>query len=184
MGFCNDTINSKPFSSIIPFASGFPITLETSSNKNPGTSSFIGFGTSATGLPKINNTINITNLAGTKTNFAFSIPRPITIKSISAFFSTTSTLSLIDTFVTVKATLYNSNYKDNNFFPITETSVSLTPVLTSVVLMGHICNGAKNGLNISIDANTRLMLVFSAEATGISLKNTINGYASSGIEIL
>jgi hypothetical protein len=38
-------------------------------------------------------------------------------------------------------------------------------------------------LAIPVTAQTRLLLVFSATATGLSLVNTIVGYASAGVTI-
>ena len=41
---------------------------------------------------------------------------------------------------------------------------------------------AKN-LNIPVTSQNRLLMVYSASATGLSLVNTITGYASAGITI-
>lgn len=46
------------------------------------------------GLTILGSTIDITNAAGTLTNFAFQVPRAGIITSFSAFFSTTASFSL------------------------------------------------------------------------------------------
>ncbi len=192
IGTCKDILTKTEFekqknnsikkegSSIIPFASGSPINLKLNS-KN---SSFLGFGHSISNVLMVDNIINITNLSGTPTNFAFSVPCPIEIKSISAFFSTTNTLSLIDTKVKIKAAIYKSNNNDNNFTAIDNAYVILEPELTSVVIMGNIIKGIKNDINIHIDAGTRLILAFTVETFGEPKSDVITGYASAGIEIL
>lgn len=50
-----------------------------------GTPGFVGFGSSAPGISIAGGTINLTNPAGTLTNFAFSMSRNGIITDISAF---------------------------------------------------------------------------------------------------
>lgn len=61
--------------------------------------------------------------------------------------------------------------------------INLTPSLTGVISVGTLLNGALTGLNIPVTAQTRLMLVFSATASGLTLINTVAGYASAGLSI-
>jgi BclB C-terminal domain-containing protein len=63
------------------------------------------------------------------------------------------------------------------------TLISLTPALSGIVSIGTLLNGTLTGLNIPVTAQTRLMLVFSATASGLSLLNTVAGYASAGLSI-
>ena len=135
------------------------------------------------GLTLLGSTINITNASGTLSNFAFQVPRAGTITSFSAFFSTTVALSLIGSTVTVNAQIYQSATPNNVFSPIAGTLISLTPSLTGAISIGTLLNGALTGLNIPLTAQTRLMLVFSATASGLTLVNTVTGYASAGLSI-
>ncbi len=78
---------------IIPFASGLPVALTTIAGGLAGLPAFVGFGSNVQGLTVLGSTINITNAAGTLSNFAFQVPRDGIITSFSAFFSTTAALS-------------------------------------------------------------------------------------------
>ena len=119
----------------------------------------------------------------TLTNFAFSMPRDGTITSIAAFFSTTVALALVATTVTLTAQLYSSPTPDNTFAPIPGTLVTLAPALTGVLAIGTVSNGILTGLSIPVTAETRLLMVFSATAEGVTLINTVVGYASAGVGI-
>jgi BclB C-terminal domain-containing protein len=166
---------------IIPFASGLPVTLMSLINGAAGLPAFIGFGSSGMGLPIIGGTINLTNPAGTLTNFAFSIPRSGTITALSAYFSVTAALALIGTSVTVNASLFLSPTPDNIF---TEAvTVPLAPDLTGIVTIGETASAVSSGLSIPVTAGTLALVVFTVNAAGISLLNTVIGYASAGLVI-
>ncbi|MCI9015354.1 MAG: hypothetical protein HFI59_15715, partial [Lachnospiraceae bacterium] len=168
---------------IIPFASGVPVSVTTIAGGLAGIPAFVGFGSSAQGLTLLGSTIDITNASGTLSNFAFQVPRSGIITSFSAFFSTTLALSLIGSTVTVRAQIYQSATPNNVFSPISGTLLNLAPALTGAVSVGTLLNGSLTGLNIPVTAQTRLMLVFSATASGVSLLNTVVGYASAGLSI-
>ncbi len=159
------------------------MTLTTIAGGLAGIPAFVGFGSSAQGLTVLGATIDITNAAGTLSNFAFQVPRAGTITSFSAFFSTTAALSLIGSTVTVTAQIYQSVTPNNVFSPIAGTLVNLTPSLTGVISIGTLLNGSLTGLSIPVTARTRLMLVLSATASGLTLLNTVAGYASAGLGI-
>jgi BclB C-terminal domain-containing protein len=148
-----------------------------------GTNSFVGFGSSGTGITVVGGTIDLTNAAGTLTNFAFSVPRDGTITDITAFFSVTAALSLVGSQLTINFELYQSATPDNIFTPIAASSLDLAPALTGVISIGDIATGTLAGLNIPVTQGTRLLAVFSADATGLTLVNTAVGYASAGIAI-
>jgi len=114
---------------------------------------------------------------------AFSLPRDATITSVSAYFSTTASLSLVGSTVTITAQLYQSTTPNNTFSPISGTAVTLAPALTGVIAIGSISSGLLTGLSIPVTAGTRLLYVLSITSTGISLINTIDGYASGGLNI-
>ncbi|EHQ87557.1 exosporium glycoprotein BclB-related protein [Desulfosporosinus youngiae] len=167
---------------IIPYASGEPISITTIALGLVGLPSFVGFGNSVQGLTALGATIDLTGVGGLL-NFAYSVPRDGTITSIAAFFSVTAALALAGSTVTITAQLYSSTTPDNIFSPIAGTAVTLAPALTGVVSVGDISNGIVTGLAIPVTAETRLLMVFSAEAAGLSLINIVAGYASAGVAI-
>jgi len=83
----------------------------------------------------------------------------------------------------VRAQIYQSATPNNVFSPIAGTLINLTPALTGAISVGTLLNGSLTGLNIPVTAQTRLMLVLSASASGLTLINTVTGYASGGLGI-
>lgn len=165
-------------SAIIPYASGAPVALTTIALGLAGTPAIVGFGSSAAGATVLGATIDATSLA----NFAFTAPRDGTISSISGTFSTTVALNLLATTITIQAQLYAADEGSNIFAPIPGAIVTLSP-LSNLVTIGTVINGTTTGLSIPVTAGQRLLLVYSATATGLSLLNTAVGYASAGVSI-
>jgi BclB C-terminal domain-containing protein len=117
-------------------------------------------------------------------SFAFSMPRDGVITSIAAYYSVGVALAIIGTEITISAQLYSSTTPDNIFAPVIGSLVSLSPVLTGLVSAGTSLNGIATGLSIPVSAQTRLMMVFSAEVTsGIDIATIISGAASAGVSI-
>lgn len=170
--------------SIIPYSSGDPISMTTIEGGLAGTPGFVGFGNSAPGRSSLGSTIDLTGSPGTSLNFAYSVPRDGTITSITAYFSITAGLSLVGSTVTITAQLYSSATPDNTFTPVAGTAVTLSPALTGIISLGTNSNGILSGLSIPITAQTRLLMVFFSTAAGLSLINTIQGYASAGVSIV
>ncbi|WP_305067727.1 exosporium glycoprotein BclB-related protein [Membranihabitans maritimus] len=168
---------------IIPFSSGLPIVMTTIAGGLVGTSGAVAFGSSANGISLTGGVIDLTGAAGTLLNMAFSVPRDGVITSLSGYFSTTVALALVGTTVTVTGQLYSSSTPDNTFTPVPGALVTLSPSLTGVISLGSISSGITSGLNIPVTAGTRLMMVFSSTSAGLSLINTVAGYASGGVTI-
>ncbi len=170
-------------SAIIPFASGLPVAPTTIALGLAGLPAIVGFGNS-TVLPNIlGATIDLTGSTGLLANLAFSMPRDGIITSIAAYFSVVIGLTLIGTNITVHAQLYQSTTPNNIFSPIAGTEVTLAPSFGGIIVIGSIASGILTGLNISVTAETRLLMVFSITADGVSLINTLTGYASAGVSI-
>jgi len=148
-----------------------------------GTVGVIGFGNASTTALLLGNTVDITGAAGTLLNMAFSVPRAGTITSIAGYFSTTLALNLLGTTITITAQLYSSTAPNNSFAPIPGAVVTLAPPLTGTLALGTISSGVATGLSIPVTAGTRLLMVYTATATGLSLLNTVAGYASGGVAI-
>lgn len=168
---------------IIPYASGLPIVMTSISGGLVGTTSLVGFGNSTTGILSLGGVIDLTGAAGLLSNMAFSVPRAGTITSISAYFSNTLALSLIGSTVTVTAQLFSSATPDNTFTAIPGALVTLAPPFTGIVAVGQVSNGITTGLSIPVTAQTRLLMVYSITSAGLSLINTVSGYASGGVSI-
>lgn len=83
----------------------------------------------------------------------------------------------------MKAQLYGSATPNNTFLPITGTDINLSPNLTGIINIGQISSGTLTGLSIPVTNQERLLMVFSISTTGLSLVNTLVGYASAGINI-
>lgn len=169
-------------SAIIPFASGDPAIMTTTFTGEPGSVALLGFG-STSNSELSGGAIDITGGPGVFQNQAFSVPRDGVISSVAGFFSTTQAIVLIGTTLTITGQLYQSTTPDNIFTPIPGALVMLAPSLTGVVTFGSISSGLTTGLNIPVTAQTRLLMVFSASASGVSLTNTLGGYISAGISI-
>jgi len=164
---------------IIPFASGNPVALTSLLGGAPGTGALIGFGNATEGVPVSGPTIDVTSVP----NYAFSIPRAGTITAVSGFFSSTTALALIATTVTIHGELYCSSIPANTLAPVPGTFVVLGPALTGIVGIGTISSGSVTGLNIPITAQSRCAMVYSINASGLSLINTVVGYVSGGLVI-
>lgn len=169
--------------SIIPFASGLPITMTTIAGGLPGTGGVVGYGHSADGIALFGGILDLTGGSGVDMNYAFSMPRDGTITSMSAYFSSTVALSLIGTTITINEQLYCSTTPDNIFVPVAGANVTVAPSLSGILAIGTISNGITTGLNIPVTAQTRCMPVFTASAAGITLINTVQGYVSGGLVI-
>jgi BclB C-terminal domain-containing protein len=168
---------------IIPFASGTPITTATLLDGTVDTVGLLGFGISATNVDILGGTITLTGTAlGPLINFAFSVPRDGTITSIAATFSNTATVNLLGTTLTITAALFSAPANSNVFVP-TGVAVTLTPPLTGVINLGDISSGVASAFAVPVTAGTRLLMVFSATATGTPLIAAAVGYASAGVGI-
>ena len=167
---------------IIPYASSLPISLTTAVGGFVGLGSLVGFGNASSGVGLSAGNIDLTGGTGANVNLGFSVPRNGTIKSLSAFFSNTAALSLVGSSAVVNAQLYSNDGTNNLFVPVTGVSVSL-PAYSGTIAIGSTRNAMINGLSIPVTAQSRYILFFSCTATGLSLINTIEGYASAGVSI-
>jgi len=171
-------------SAIIPYASGTPVILTTVLGGLLNTSSLVGFGSSATGVTIAGGTIDLSGGPGILLNTAFSMPREGIIESLSAYFSTTIASTLVGSTVSITAQLYKSETPNNTFTIVPGAVVTLAPALTGLVSIGTISNGITTGLSIPVTAQTRLLLVYSADVTaGLDIATVLSGYASGGVSI-
>jgi BclB C-terminal domain-containing protein len=167
---------------IIPYASGTPVVLASTSTGLIASGSLVGFGNSITG-------ITLTSLGNIDTasigNFAFSSPRDGTITALSAYFSTTTGGSLGGAIVTINAQVYHSAAPSpsNLFVPI-GASINLSPTFSGNLAQGAVSHGIVTGLRIPVAAEDRLVILFTITSTGTgNIKSTVTGYASAGLNI-
>ncbi|HTN44907.1 MAG TPA: exosporium glycoprotein BclB-related protein [Flavipsychrobacter sp.] len=165
---------------IIPYASGTPVTLTTIALGLVGTTATVGFGGSASGISIAGGLLDLSTVLN---NHAFTVPRAGTITSVYADFRATLGLNLIGSTVNVSAQLYSAPAGSNIFSPVSGTAVSLTPALTGIVSLGSLSEGSLTGLSIPVTAGTKLLLVYSATATGLSLINTVVGVTGGGVSV-
>jgi len=141
-----------------------------------GTTSIIGFGASEPGVEVIGQNISTALLP---LEYAFTAPQAGTITAMSATFKNTLALTLILTTVTINATVYIAP-AGSNTFTATTANLTLAPAYAGSVAIGGISFASAN-TNVPVNQGDRVLMVFSASATGLNLVNTITGTASAGI---
>ena len=143
-----------------------------------GTTALVGFGMGVDGVSLVGGNISLIGGAGVATNFAFQMPQDGVITSLTAFFSATAALSLLDDIDLTMQICASQNPLSNLFSPIPGASVTTT--LPGLISLGTTATINATGLNIPVAAQTRLLAVFSATS---SLLVTLAGYVSGGIGI-
>lgn len=166
---------------IIPFSSGMtPLNLSSLLGGAVGPAVAVG---SASNLPVMVNS-GIIDLTGSTSNVAFVVPRNGTITSLSGFFANITNLSLIETTLTIKGQLYQSEDPQSSLFvPVPGAMINLNPGLTGIVSVGQTLSGSLSGLAIPVAQGTRLMMVYSISTSGLSLAQNISGTISGGLNI-
>jgi BclB C-terminal domain-containing protein len=164
-------------SAIIPFSSGTPVILTTGASGTPRTLGLVGFGHNALGVLSP-GTLSLPGPIA----LAFPLPRGGIITSVAACFSIMSAQNLPDTSITVTAQLYTCEPAGDCFAPLAGTAVNLSSP-TGSISAGDIISGISDDLSVPISEQTRLLMVYSATAAGVSPIATIAGYASSSVAI-
>jgi len=101
-----------------------------------------------------------------------SFPVDGVINGLSAQIQSTSALSLIGTSISVQAQLYTS--VNNVFAPVPGAVCTMAPSYAGILTIGTISSCIVAGLSIPVTAGTRGVFVISANATGLTLINTVN----------
>ena len=166
---------------IVPFSSNTSIALKTVLGGFQNTRVVVGSSSSFSDIPASPSIeIDATAFAA----IPMVIPRAGTIRSISALFSTSTSLSLIGSTVVVQAQLYKSSSTGNVFTPIPGAIVRLPPGLTGIVPVGSVMQSTASDWNFSVVPGDRLMLVFKADVlAGLDTSVTVNGHASASVGI-
>jgi BclB C-terminal domain-containing protein len=144
-----------------------------------GTTSLVGFGGSVAGVSILGGSINTALLPF---EYSFTVPQAGTITAMSATFKTTAALTLLLSTVTITAQVYRAVAGSNVFTPTTAV-LTLAPSLTGLILIGNLSFASSSSISVPVAQGDRLLMVFSASASGISLVNTVIGGASAGLTI-
>ncbi len=167
--------------SVIPFASGKAINLSTVAGGASGLPIYIGFGNAAASAAALGNTIDLT---GSPHNFAFPVPKNMTMTDMSASFETNLELDFPHTTVQICAQLYSAPASTNIYSPIDAAKLFLSPEIGGETTpAGKIAFGVLNHLSIPIAAGTKLLMVFSLTAAGADPVKSISGQASASIAV-
>ncbi len=157
---------------LIPYASGSPITLTNTVSGTFGTGSIISFGNNFSGVTiEDNENINLSSFE----NFAFSMPFDGIITEFSAYFYLTASSVTTDS-ITVIAQVYSAVPPSNVFTPtFAQIIFNDFPTLEPGVVKFGV-----RSTNIAISKQTRLLLAFYMTAES---EIEISGYASAGVII-
>jgi len=166
---------------IIPFVSGTPLNLAFNNIGLQPSIGLLGFGGSTSGDYSPGSSLG--SIVTPSVSYSLSMPRAGTITSITAYFSTTTPLSLGSHTLNVWTSIYASSVPNDTFSYVGNTTLVLAPTMTGNVPVGTTMHGILSGLNIPVAAETRLLFVFFLlsrdDFTGI----TLSGNASAGITI-
>ncbi len=165
--------------SVLTFASNTSLTLTTILGGLVGFGGIVGNCGSALTPSLLGITVNLTG----GPSIAGSIPDAGTLITLCAYFSTTVVLNLLASSVTVFAQIWTSSAPNNDFTAV-GNPVALSPALSgNAISIGTRAKARVTGLSIPITPETRIFLMFTCTATGISLVNNIPGYFSGGVTI-
>lgn len=165
---------------IIPFASGRAVYMETNDNGERNQIALLGFGNTYTIIAPTDPIDFSGILASDWQQTAFSMPRDGTVKALSAVFSLSNDyLMEQDNILTVQ--LYSSAVTNNIFTQVPGATIALGTV-TSEDSSGKILKGILTDLAIPVTAEERLLLII-YNTTPQSVRSQVNGLVSGGLEI-
>lgn len=167
--------------SIIPFASGNPIEMESAPSGISTFASVVSFGNFGFGTFIDANTVFTVN-----TNQSFIMPTDGVITSFSAFFSPTIIEFDLNVDITVWAQLFIAppDTTDSREFTAIPGSIINLGTFTDSFPSNSVNTGVVSDLNFPISEESRLMVVFYSTSTQGALGPRIRGYASAGVSIV
>lgn len=178
---CENPENGFIQGSLIPFSSGYPVTLHPSADIATLSVATIGFGISR--MAELNDLVNTGEYFGAD---AFVAPEDLTIYGLAASFRAIAAQpQTLSQNLTVYAQLYASiSPTDSRFAPVAETEIALSPVFTGTVAQGTIATGSVSRINVAVSAGTRLLLVYYTEGAETAVPDSIQGEAAAGLTII
>jgi BclB C-terminal domain-containing protein len=104
------------------------------------------------------------------------------LTSVSASFSSTSTLSLIGSTITLTAEVFTSPTPDDVYTAVPGAICTMAPALTGILTVGTLANCITTGLSIPVTAQTKVIVVVTATVTaGLDVNTTVEGGVSVGV---
>jgi BclB C-terminal domain-containing protein len=168
---------------IIPYASGIPLTLVSTNIGGAETLGVVGDGNG--------NTSTVILFGGSipfdpfLIGFAYTIPKNGTITSVYANFTITS-VTILPSSTSIQIQLFAApsgpSLTGPTFVPIASTLLDLIPPLTGIIAIGNTVSGSLTGLSQFINAGTQLLMVVRVIST--SLAATVTGTLSAGVAII
>ena len=166
---------------VLPFASGNDIKLSTRPGGAAAFPAFIGFGVSEGSINYLGEQIDLDDEF---VNFAFTLPETSVIEALAASFYNIRIGVYGNSIITVKAQLYHADNSTNVFKPVRETLLFLKPDFYGNADGVKIAHAVKRGINVKVEAGSRLLLVFYSEASGGRGVTEIRGYASAALTLI
>ena len=160
-------------------ASDDPVSLTTDGAGNPATIALLPI--SGLGSEAVNGGGPVIDVTSED-----AIPQPLArdgvVTRMTARASTRTALSLVGTTVDLSAQLWSAPPSSNFFTPIPGAQVTLTGY-TGVIPIGSVLTGQTTGLSIPVTADTQLVMVISAQASGVSLVQNVTANVSTGATV-
>lgn len=163
-------------SSVIPYASGTPTTINMVVDGVIGIPEFLGLGSSAPGASVLDTAITLLG-GGTVTNYAFVAPRQGYLLDVSASFQLDVAASIGPMYPTIW--VYRAPAGSNVFTRIDAATLQLPDI--SLLVVGDIEGGSLNNLDILINQGDQILVV--AAATGSAVAGSAEGYISAGLAL-
>ncbi|TBL81024.1 cadherin-like beta sandwich domain-containing protein [Paenibacillus thalictri] len=105
-----------------------------------------------------------------------------TLTKLSADFTNNMVLALVGTMLTVKADLYVDDNNDGVYEK--QAGLQLLPAYTGILTLGTRTEASDDTLNISLEAGSKVLVVFHMEAAGLSLINTVSGNVAAELTLV
>lgn len=165
-------------SAVIPFSTSNLITLQANAEGASSNIAIIGYGSSTTlGIP-VTEPID---LSAQPQIIAFQMPKDMQLNEFIVTFTAPTVQSIPAGEIAVFAQLFITTANNNNYFPIAQSKIQITPSLSGVVPIGFSFTGTINNLGISAIQRAKIMLVVYAESINSEITTEISGIINAGL---
>jgi hypothetical protein len=118
------------------------------------------------------------NLDGGSGNLSFNLPTDVILKNLSVSITTTDTADFGEEEFKIYAQIYVAADNSNQFFPVNQSLIELTPVLTGVVTSGTIIRGSVDNIDVPIPRHYKVLFVVYPTTTSegeLGIHGVVNG---------